>query len=75
MLVCIYDPGWGGGGLVPCETHGDAIRKIGFLAIPKQTENARRRASRRLKHGSAPPGILCGHYVQIFSPISLRLLC
>ena len=61
MYVCIFDPGG-----VPCETGGNARRKIRIKAIMKQTVNARRRASMHLSHGSTPPpprGIyvaLCG---------------
>ena len=52
------------GGGVPFETGGNARLKIRIKAILKQTENARRRASMHLSHGSTPPrGIyvaLCG---------------
>ena len=60
MYVCIFDPK----GEISCETGGNARRKIEIKAILKQTENARRRASLHLSHGSTPPGgiyvALCG---------------
>ena len=51
---------------------GMLVGKIRIKAILKQMENARRRASMHISHGSAPPGEFMWHYVE---PIRLRLLC